>query len=232
MHDIGKRHDKGFGIVAGVEIRYDALFHPFGRAVCRHNRTDPPVLLIADGIQRRHIHALDLRRLAQKLRLIVAVFAVLFIQVDQHEIYLRALAEEEHNPKIRDRLGIAGARSARHHQRIPLVALLCAQRQPGKVQHIQHGGIAHLILQRKPDKIKHVDRVAALERKQRQLPLPHQLLHIRIGHKHTLAPDILPLIEQPVEDLHPEMGHPHLIQIRKTKGKPHRNGRRVFDNAV
>ena len=52
---------------------------------------------------------------------------------------------------------------------------------------------------------------------------PHQLIHIRPGRKDPLAPGILSLVEELIENLDSQMRHSYFIDIRKAHGKADRN---------
>ena len=102
----------------------------------------------------------------------------------------------------------------------PLSSVRSQQRQPGKVDHINNGRIAHFILQRKADKIHLHKRRFGLQCHQRHLFLPHQRFHISCRCKNTLAIDIFLFVQLMVQDLQSEVRHADLIKIRESKREP------------
>ena len=157
---------------------------------------------------------------------------MLTIERHQFKINLFPLAKGEQVEKVSNRLRITRARPAADHQRKALVAVGRPYRQSGEIQHVQDGGVAQFILQGKPQKIEGIDRIAAFEAEQLHAVLPHQRLHIGVRRKHPLAPNIRLAVEQTIKDLHPQMGHAHLIQIGKTESEPDRHRVPVLDYAV
>ena len=217
MHHVDERHDEGLGIIDLVEIADDALCDRRRRAVLRGDRPHGPVLLIGDIIERRHVYAGDPGSVAQKFFFRGAALFVHGVEIHDLTVDLLPFAEGKQVEKVRDRLRVAGAGAAAHHDGSKTLAVRRAHRQTGKIQHIEDVRIAQLILQREADKVEIPDRVAAFERVKRDVLLPHFFFHIRPRRKHALAPGIRALVRDGVEDLDPEMAHTDLIGIREAE---------------
>ena len=101
-----------------------------------------------------------------------------------------------------------------------------------QIEHIQDVGEAEFVLEGKADDVKIGHRVQALEGIERDMVFPHLLLHVHPGGKDPLAPDVGPLVEQAVKDLHPQVGHPHVIGVGEAKGKAKVHPVSVFDDAA
>ena len=110
--------------------------------------------MIGDIIKRGHIHALDLRGVAQKLELGRAFFLVRDQQVNQLVGDLLPLAGQENVEEIRQGFGIAYAGAPADDQRCERRAVARTQGHIAEIQHIEHVRIAQFILQRKADQIK------------------------------------------------------------------------------
>ena len=157
----------------------------------RRHSGNGAVVVIGHIIERGHINAFDLRGRLQKLFLAPAFRFRGFQQIEHLVEHLFAFAETKQIKKRRHRFGVAHARAAADHDRRKVRSVGSADRQPGKVEHIQHIRVAKLIHQCKADEVERFDRVAALKRIQRQIPFAHERFHIVPRGKHALAPDVV-----------------------------------------
>ncbi len=133
--------------------------------------------------------------------------------------HLLAVAHREAVEEVGHRLGVEGARSAAHHQRIVLAALGRQQRDAGQVQHGQHAGVGQLELERHPEHVEGADRRARLEREEREPALPEHPLHVRPGQEDPLAGDVGPIVEEVVEEAEAQVGHPDLVRVGERQGE-------------
>ena len=231
-HNVRKRNNEAIGIVGSVQVLNNALANGGFDTVQRRHRRYSTVLVIAHVIQGRNINTLDVGAGTQELFLGVTLSLIFLIQVNDLQVHLFALAEEENVEKVRQRLRIAGTGTTGHHQRIALITVSGAQRHAGQLQHVQNGGEAHLVLQGKADKIKITDGIVTLQTKQRDMILQHQRFHILVGSKYALAPHVGLIVKLTVENLHAQVGHTYLIQIRETKSKTHSDIFFILHHAV
>ena len=109
--------------------------------------------------------------------------------------------------------------SSAAHKRVTGCSFCRAQRHSCEVKHIHYIRIAHFILKRKSYKIKIFHRNITFHRKQGYSLFSHLLLHIVPRSKHTLTNGILTLIQHMIKNLHSQMRHSNLINIRETKRK-------------
>ena len=147
---------------------------------------------------------------------------LLHLQIKSGKLRQRlfALADRENVNKVGHRLRIVRTRSARKNDRRILTAVGAKKRDPGKVKHIKHGGIAKLILKRECDNIEIPDRVAAVRREQRYRTLPHLLLHVGPRRIHSLAPYVVDFVQHSAEYPHAEIRHTDLIYIGEAERDP------------
>ena len=119
-----------------------------------------------------------------------------------------------------------GHRTTAQDQRRVVRAVGRAQGQAGQIQNVEHAGEVELVLQRKTHHVERVQRARALEGEQRQATAAQLCLHVEPRRKHALAGDARRLVEQRIENLAAQMGHPDLVGIWKsqTHPRPHRAG--------
>ena len=232
VDDLDIRQNKALRIIAGVHIHDRALFDCRWRAFERRDRRDGTVVMVTDVIQRGDIDAGNIRRHTQELGAGFMLALAHAVQLNDLEVDLFAVAEEENIDKVGDRLGVAGAGTARDDNMLQAVPILAENGDPAERKHIQNIGIAELILKRKADEIKMCKRIAGLERVKRDIVRAHDLLHVDPRGEHTLAPDIRTLVKQAVQDFDAQMGHADLIKVGKTKGKADIDVTLVLDNGA
>ena len=124
VNDLDIRYDKVVGIVALVHVHHDALFDHRGSVIARRDALDRTVVMVAHVVQRGHIYALDLRSKAQEFFPAFAVLFALSVQLHHFEVDLFSVTEEKDVDKIGDRLGIAGARTARDDDVLEVMPVL------------------------------------------------------------------------------------------------------------
>ena len=117
MDGLRKRNNERFRIKNAVQIADDALMHDSRRIPARRDGGNRAIGPIGYVVKRRHIDAFDLRGAPQKRLLGRALALAGFVQVDQLEVDLLTLAQDKQIDEIGDRLGVAGARAARHNER-------------------------------------------------------------------------------------------------------------------
>ena len=227
-HDIGRRNDKGLRIIHGIQILDNALLHQRRRAVRRRDTVDRAVLAIRNLVERRHIHALDLRRLYEKFLLTPALAFCLAVQVGKLEHDFLAVTDHEQIDKIAERLRVIGARAAACHNMLEVGAFPGQHRYAAQIEHVEDVGEGQFILQRKSDDIKIRKRVTAFEPIQRDIRLSHFLFHIDPWRKNALAPDAILVVEQPIQDARAEVRHADLIGVREAERKAQIHFRFVF----
>ena len=220
MHDLGGRDDRVCRKGHAVEIGDDALDNARGRALGGRDGGDAPVLMIAHLVERGDVHAADLRGPDEEIVLGPAFALRLPQQGQQLVVHLLPLAEDEEVDKRRHRLRVHRRGAARPHEGQQRLAVGRAQRKPRHVDHIEHGGVGHLIAHGEGQRVKGRERVAALERVERDPRLFHFLVHISPGGEGPLAPDEVKAVHGMVEDAHAEIGHADLIGVGETEGQP------------
>ena len=106
------------------------------------------------------------------------------------------------------------------------------ERYAAQVQDLQNIRVAQLILQSYSEKIKLPDRILGLEREQRDLLLPHDLIQIDPRRIDPLTPCVGSIVKHLIQDLNSEMGHPYLIDIRKAHNKTDVRLRRILADGI
>ena len=233
MNRLNVRHHHAVGEIDLVQIADNLLGHLL-RNVIENRRVgmDRSVRIVADLVKRRHIHPGDRpRRFMQKFRTGIGP-RILHPDVKLHNgrEHILALTDVEQVEKVRHRLGVEGARTAADDDGVILRAVTGSERNARKVEHIQHIRVAHFVLERKGNEIKDIQRVAALERNQRQVMQLHLLLHIDPRVINPLAPDVGMLVQGAVQKPHAEVGHPDLVGIGKAERKPRLHAGFVLDD--
>ena len=132
-------HNKGIGVIHIVKVRNNALCD-----LCRclldirSYRADGTIIIIGDIIELRNVHAAYLHSLLEKLELCTALPFHIFIQLEQLDVYLLALADNEQVKKICHRLGVAHAGTASDNYRHIVTALARKHGNARKVEHFKH----------------------------------------------------------------------------------------------
>ena len=232
LDDLG-RGDDGIGRVrGGVKILDDALLHLFGRAVDGRDGSDRAVVVIGDVIQAGHIDAADLRSLAQKGLLAPALGLCPAQEREELVVHLLALADDEEVHKGRHRLAVHAGRAAREHDRQEVGPVRAAQRDAGHVEHVEHGGVGHLIADGEGQNVKLGKAVAAFERIEGHARLFHFLVHVAPRSEGALAPDEGQAVHRFIQDLHAQIRHADLIGVREAEGQAELHLVLVFDDLV
>jgi len=110
-------------------------------------------------------------------------------------------ADDEAVKKIGQRFRIISARTTAHDQGIRVGAFGAGQRNAAQIQHRQDIGISHFILQGKAHRVEIPQWRLRLQAGQGRAGLPHRLFHIRPGTVGPLGVGILPVVQNPVQDL-------------------------------
>ena len=232
VNDGGEGNHKFLGIKDLVQILHHGLGHHRRRPLGGAHLQQAAVLPIDRLVEGGHIHPLQAAGPAEILLLGPSGGLGLLHQVAEGQGHLLPFPQDEEIHKVGQGLRVAGTGASPDHQRRKGRAVLRPHRQPRLVQHLQKGGIAHLILQGKPNQVHLPDGGKALQPVQKDPGLGHLLGHVVFYGKNPLAPIVLPAVDEGVEDLHPQVGHPHLVQIGKAHGKPDRHLVPVLCHAV
>ena len=183
----------------------------------RGDTVDRAVLVIAHLVERGDIHAFDLRRRDEKVLLTPALALCLAVQIGKLEHDLLAVADHEQVDEVCQRLGIVGARAAAGDDMLEFRAIPCQHGHATKIEHVGNVGKGQLILQRESNDIKLIQRIAALQSVERDTGPSHLVLHIDPGRADTLAPDVLLVVKQAIQDARAEMRHSDLVGIREAE---------------
>ena len=142
------------------------------------------------------------------------------IQADDLGEHLLALTDVEEVEEIGHGLGVIGAGTAADDQRAVLATVRGSEGNVGQLQHIEDGGVAHLVLEGEAQEVEIGDGVAALQAGEGDILLTHLLLHIHPGGVGALAPDVVVEVEAMVEDADAQIGHTDLVGIGEGEGEP------------
>ena len=198
MHRFNIRHYHFIGKVDLIEVSDNLLCYLFWNVIIDWCvRLDGAILVVRDLVQGRNIHAGDRPcRLVQEVPTGVSALA-LHTDIEAHDRWkhILALSYIEQIKEIGDRLGVIGAGTAADDNRCILRAVLGAERNFCKVEHIEHVGVAHLVLKRKSNEVEVSQRIAAFQGGERQIVYLHLLLHIDPRVVYAFAPDVLVLVE-------------------------------------
>lgn len=140
---------------------------------------------------------------------------------DELHNHFLAVANHHRVHKVGQRFGIKGTGTAHTNNGIRVGSLRRMQGNSAQLQHGQNIGVAHLILEREAHHVKAIQGRAGFQRKQRDAFLFHQRFHVHPGHADPLAQGPGLLIDDAIKDFHAQVGHGHLIRIRKAEGEVH-----------
>ncbi len=143
---------------------------------------------------------------------------------------LLAVAEEDGVEEGCERLGIEGARSPGDDERVAGTARRCAQRYAAQLEHGQQVGVRQLVLQAEADHVEVAQRECALQRDERQAAGAQQGLEIGPGRVDALRGDVLPAIQDVVQDLQPEVGLGDLVDLGEGEREAERCGVEVLSH--
>jgi hypothetical protein len=124
--------------------------------------------------------------------------------------------------------GCVAVGAARDDQRMLVRALFAAKRDAPEVEHQQHVGVRELELQREPDDVEVAQRPRGLERHQRKAALAELFLHVAPRGIGALGQGRAVAVQDPIEDLEPEVAHPDVVQVRKRQRDPRSHARPVL----
>ena len=222
MHRLDIGHHQLVGKKGLIHIGNDALFHLGGDIVIFFGHgPDGAVTVIVNGIERRHINALDGG--SGLMQEGMAGISSLLLHADVklgelHQIIL-SLANGEAVEKVCHRLRVIGAGATADDDGILLAARIGAQRDTPQQQHAQCGGIAHLIAKGDAEDIKIGDGVPRFVRPEWNIQLAHLFLHIYPRAEYALTPDIGVGVQRAVQKAHAEIGHADLVGVGKGEGE-------------
>ena len=228
MDDLCRRNDHIRGPVCAVQILNDPLGDLFRRTLQCNDGGQCSVIVVFMAVESGHIYTGDLGDFLQELLLGPALS--LRPVIEAHDLHrdLLALTQREEVYKVCQRLGIVSADTAREHNILQPRPILGMKRDPGKLQHIQNIGIAHLIADGEGNHVEVLHGALAFQRPKGQLVGAHSVLHIAPGGKHPLAPNAVHPVHNAIQDPHTHIGHADLIGIRETEGNTHSGLGQIF----
>ena len=145
---------------------------------------------------------------------------------------LLPLADHEGVDEGAHRCGVEGRGTAGDDQRVFVAPLLTAERNPAQIEHHQNIGVGELVLERKADDVEGGKRPLRLQRAKGHSAAAQLLLHVRPGGVAALAGNLRQAVQDGVENLEAEVGHPDLIGVGEGEGKTEAAGPRVLPDGV
>jgi hypothetical protein len=107
-----------------------------------------------------------------------------------------------------------------------------SQRDAGQVQDIEDPGVIEFILEGKTKDVELSQGTGRFQGAEGEALLPEELFHVRPGSKSTFAGHLGGFVQEVLENLKAEVGHPHLVHIREGKGKLQLHPVWVFDDRI
>ena len=217
VNDLSRRNNHLYRPVGIVQILHDPLGNHTGSAIHGSDGGKGTVRIVAMLVERGYIHTGDLGNFMKECILTPAFSLGTVVQ--RHDLHsdVLALTQREEVNKVRQRLRIVSADTARKDDILQVVPVTAVQRNARQIQHIQDIGIGHLIANGEGDHIKILHRILTFQCPQRQVICPHGAFHIAPGSKDALTPDTVHLVHHTVENPHTQIGHADLVGIRKTE---------------
>ena len=207
VRDLGRGDQRALRVVLRQERRDVAEPRLRGRRVRERLARDVPERVLDLGVKRRNVDALDGAHAPDHLGARHAGFPALGHEVAELLDYLFPVPDHETVDERRQGLRVHRAETARDHDRIVLA----------EVDHREHVGVRELVLEREADQIELPGRRARLERVERQPLRAHQALHVAPRREAKLGDPVGAPVDDVVEDLEPEVGHPDLVEVGETK---------------
>ena len=127
-----------------------------------------------------------------------------------------ALAGRHHVGERRERFGVdEGHRPADDDQRVAGAPLRGVERQPGQAQEADEVGVVPFERDREREHVEVPHRRAGLHGCQGTRALERRRQLAPPGQEHALAHDVVQAVEQPVDGLEAQVGHPDPIGVRE-----------------
>ena len=128
--------------------------------------------------------------------------------------------------------GLKARGAAGDDQGVRLVPLLTAKRDPAQIEHHQNVRVGEFVLEGEADDVEGGKRPLRLQGAEGQSAAAQLRLHVRPGGVAALAGDLRQPVQDGVEDLEAEVGHPDLIGVGEGEGKAEAAGLRVFPDGI
>ena len=140
------------------------------------------------------------------------------MNVDDLEDHFFAFADDHGVEECAHRLGVEAARAAGYHQRVGGVAVGGAQGNLRQVEHGEDVGIELLVGEREGEDVEAADRVAGLQPEEGDALAAHHRLEVTPRAVDALGQQVVPFVEQVVEDHQPQVGPTQFIDIGEGEG--------------
>ena len=114
--------------------------------------------------------------------------------------------------------------TAGEHQRIMLSPLACVQRDAGKIESVQHVGVAELGREAQSEDIEGSHRAVRVQGELRQPVAPHQRFQVAPHRVRPLGQNPVLLVQDLVEDGDALVGQPDLVRVGIAQAPPHLDG--------
>ena len=225
VDDVDEGHDE-----FGNRRRHDG-HHPLhygggGVGVGRADLGDGTVGGVAGLVERGDVYAgnacehspelaAGLRRL---LRVTVELLFPFLMHVDDFEDHLFAFADDHGIEECAHRFRVEAARAAGYHQRVGGVAIGGAQGNLRQVEHGEDIGIELLIGEREGKDVELGGRVACFEPEKGDSIAAHYGLEVAPRTVDALGQEVVPFVDQVVEDHQPQVGPAQFINIGEGEG--------------
>ena len=227
MHGLDERYDLMRRERSGVEVGNEPPGDVRGSAIQRRHCTERAEAGRRVSVERRDIHPLDLRKAIQRGSAVLECRG--FRDLDDSVL---AFADQDSVEERRQRLRVHRPWASPDHERIARPAIGRAHRHSREVEHVEDVGVGQLIGQRDANGVELAQGRARLQREQRQAPRSQLLLHVRPGREAPLGREVGMTVENVVEDLQPEMGHPEFVAVGIAEGEASANRRRILADRV
>ena len=190
-----------------------------GRALPKAFRANVSPVFIHGAIERRNVDALDLRKPLQKRRFVQTLALCGADGLDEFAVHFFPVAQKDRVEQVGDRFRVAGARTARHDQRVRFIAIGGKKRNARKLQHRQHVRVAHFVQKRESDDVKVRKRRFGFERKEPFPRFREPALHIGPGRIAAFAVNAFHRVQNVIQDPASLMRHADLVHVGKAQRK-------------
>jgi len=126
---------------------------------------------------------------------------------------LLPFSDEDGVEEVGEGLRVDGAGAAADDEWVAVGPVRRPERHAGQVEHCQHVGVGELVGQCDADGVELAQGSPGLKAGQGQVAGPELLLHVRPRCEGALGEEVLVGVEDMVENLEPQMGHPDIVDI-------------------
>ena len=213
---LGQRHQRRLRVGPLVEVHDGALADLRGHVVAgAADRRDRAVRTVGDGVEARHVDAVDPRQAGQQLVATAGTALGLPRLDDVGDVadHLLAVTEDGGVDEVADRLRVERGVPTGDDDRVGLVAVLREDRDARQVEGLEQVGVAQFGGEADAEQVEVADGAVAVDGELRDAVLAHEGGEVRPDGVGALGQGVGALVEHLVQDHQALVGQPHLVGV-------------------